>query len=103
MGSHPSTIWTGPLKNRKWRISCTLPLDPIYVITPTYDRPAQRAELTRVSQALTGVESLVWIVVEDANNFTDKVSHFLRQVSPIHSGMWRSNFLQENKHQPLLT
>ena len=37
---------------------------PLYVITPTYSRPSQRAELTRLSQALSGVENVVWIVVE---------------------------------------
>ena len=79
------------------------PLGPIYVITPTYTRPTQRAELTRLSQAVGSVENLVWIVVEDNDNLTEKVSHFLSQVSPIEFGMSRSNILQESKHQPSLT
>ncbi len=38
----------------------------IYVVTPTYARPVQKAELTRLSQTLLHVPALRWIVVEDA-------------------------------------
>ena len=57
------------------------PHPPVYVITPTYARAAQRAELTRVSQALAGVSNLTWIVVEDSQNFTEKVINLLSRVS----------------------
>lgn len=39
---------------------------PIYVITPTYSRPVQKAELTRLKQVFIMVPNLHWIIVEDA-------------------------------------
>ena len=65
---------------------------PLYVITPTYSRPSQRAELTRVSQALRGVENVVWIVVEDSQNTTHKLTEFLSKVAGQRSGMRKSNY-----------
>ena len=49
----------------------------IYVITPTYTRFTQKADLTRLSQTFLHVPKLHWIVVEDSNNKTDLVSRFL--------------------------
>ena len=43
-------------------------LPVIYVITPTYTRPVQKAELTRLLHTLKHVTSLHWIVVEDAQH-----------------------------------
>uniref|UniRef100_A0A8C4R344 Galactosylgalactosylxylosylprotein 3-beta-glucuronosyltransferase n=1 Tax=Eptatretus burgeri TaxID=7764 RepID=A0A8C4R344_EPTBU len=43
-----------------------LNLPTIYVVTPTYARPEQRAELTRLSQTLRLVPALHWLLVEDA-------------------------------------
>jgi len=40
----------------------------IYIITPTYARPVQKAELTRLQNTLKHVSSLHWIVVEDADS-----------------------------------
>ena len=68
------------------------PLPPIYVITPTYSRPSQRAELTRVAQALSGVENVVWIVVEDSQDKTLRVTEFLSKVTELRSGRWKSNY-----------
>ena len=65
---------------------------PLYVITPTYSRPSQRAELTRVSQALSGVENVVWIVVEDSQDKTLRVREFLSKVTELRSGRWKSNY-----------
>ena len=65
---------------------------PLYVITPTYSRPSQRAELTRVSQALSGVENVVWIVVEDSQDKTLRVTEFLSKVTELRSGRWKSNY-----------
>ena len=45
----------------------------IYVVTPTYARPVQKAELTRLSNTLLHVPSLHWIVVEDS---ATRCSHF---------------------------
>lgn len=39
----------------------------IYVITPTYTRAVQKAELTRLLNTLSHVPSLHWIIVEDAD------------------------------------
>ena len=68
-----------------------LPKTALYVITPTYSRPSQRAELTRVWQALSGVENVVWIVVGDSQNKTQKVTQFLSKVAGP-SGMTKSNY-----------
>ena len=38
----------------------------IFVITPTYARPAQKAELTRLCNTFLLVPNLHWILVEDA-------------------------------------
>ena len=65
---------------------------PLYVITPTYSRPSQRAELTRLSQALSGVENVVWIVVEDSQSTTNKLAEFLSKVAGQSSGMTKSNY-----------
>ena len=42
-------------------------LPVIFVITPTYARPVQKAELTRLLNTLKHIPSLHWIVVEDAD------------------------------------
>ncbi|XP_043261562.1 galactosylgalactosylxylosylprotein 3-beta-glucuronosyltransferase I isoform X1 [Colletes gigas] len=49
----------------------------IYVITPTFARPVQKAELTRLSQTFLHVPNLHWIVVEDAAIKTMLVTRFL--------------------------
>jgi len=51
---------------------------PIYVITPTYTRPVQKAELTRLATVFVMVPNLHWIVVEDARHKTNLVSGFLQ-------------------------
>lgn len=49
----------------------------IYAITPTYNRPVQKAELTRLSNAFRQVPRFHWIVVEDSHTRTELVSRFL--------------------------
>ena len=44
---------------------------PIYVITPTYSRPVQKAELTRLATVFVMVPNLHWIVVEDSPQKTN--------------------------------
>ena len=56
-------------------------LTHIYMITPTYKRWTQKADLTRLAQTLMHVPNLYWIVVEDANVKTDLVANFLRRHS----------------------
>lgn len=40
----------------------------IFVITPTYTRPTQMADMTRLSQTLRLVKDIFWVVVEDSHN-----------------------------------
>ncbi|EDW86346.1 uncharacterized protein Dwil_GK15595 [Drosophila willistoni] len=54
-------------------------LTKIYAITPTYSRPAQKAELTRLSHLFMLVPSLHWIIVEDSNVTTPLVTNLLHR------------------------
>jgi len=54
-------------------------LPPLYVITPTYRRAEQLAELTRTGQTLLHADALVWIVAEDASKPTEAVLEYLRR------------------------
>ncbi|XP_077863320.1 galactosylgalactosylxylosylprotein 3-beta-glucuronosyltransferase 1-like [Saccoglossus kowalevskii] len=49
----------------------------IYVITPTYARSVQKAELTRIANTFSHIKNLHWIVVEDSNEGTNLTKHFL--------------------------
>ncbi|XP_049772457.1 galactosylgalactosylxylosylprotein 3-beta-glucuronosyltransferase P-like [Schistocerca cancellata] len=49
----------------------------VYVITPTYRRPEQLAELTRLAQTLMHVPALHWLVIEDAARTTPAVGELL--------------------------
>ncbi|MBN3318161.1 B3GA3 glucuronosyltransferase, partial [Atractosteus spatula] len=79
----------GELKNMQARLKTEEPPKPplptIYVITPTYARPVQKAELTRLAQTLMHVPSLHWIVVEDAPASTALVGGVLRQSGISHT------------------
>jgi len=55
------------------------PIPPLYVITPTYRRPEQIAELTRLAQTLMHVQNVHWLVIEDAKSKTPEVSALLRK------------------------
>lgn len=50
----------------------------IYAITPTYARPVQKAELTRLVQTFLHVPNLHWILVEDAFNKSKLVTDLLQ-------------------------
>ena len=50
----------------------------IYMITPTYARWTQKADLTRSSQTLMHVPNFHWILVEDAEKKTELVTKFLQ-------------------------
>ncbi|XP_067011270.2 galactosylgalactosylxylosylprotein 3-beta-glucuronosyltransferase I [Anabrus simplex] len=49
----------------------------IYAITPTYSRPVQKAELTRLSHTFMLVPDFHWIIVEDAPSPTSLVTKLL--------------------------
>lgn len=49
----------------------------VYVITPTYTRSTQLADLTRIKNTLLLVPKVVWIVVEDSYEKSPKLDLFL--------------------------
>ncbi|XP_053694270.1 galactosylgalactosylxylosylprotein 3-beta-glucuronosyltransferase I [Sabethes cyaneus] len=51
----------------------------IYAITPTYARPVQKAELTRLSHLIRLVPNVFWILVEDADHNSELVGNLLRR------------------------
>ncbi|KAH8296710.1 hypothetical protein KR054_010100 [Drosophila jambulina] len=53
---------------------------PLYIITPTYRRPEQLAELTRLGYTLKHVVNLLWLVIEDANHTNPLVAHTLDRI-----------------------
>ena len=76
-------------------------LPSVFVITPTFTRFVQKAELTRVSQALKPVKNLHWIVVEDAVNKSNLVTNFLRNsgLQYTHLNVRTPNNLQRQRHE----
>jgi len=54
-------------------------LPTIYIITPTYKRPEQIPDLTRLSQTLMHVPSIMWLVIEDAEALSPQVAALLRR------------------------
>lgn len=50
----------------------------IYIITPTYRRPEQVAELTRLAQTLMLVRDIHWLVVEDSRVKSPQLSSLLQ-------------------------
>lgn len=57
----------------------------IYAITPTFARPVQKAELTRLAQTFLHVPNFHWIVVEDAEIKTRLVTRFLEDSGLIYT------------------
>lgn len=53
------------------------PEPSLYIVTPTYRRPEQLPELTRMAQTLMHVRNLVWLVIEDANTTSPLVTALL--------------------------
>ncbi|XP_017843782.1 galactosylgalactosylxylosylprotein 3-beta-glucuronosyltransferase P isoform X2 [Drosophila busckii] len=53
---------------------------PLYIITPTYRRPEQLAELTRLGYTLKHVPNLLWLVIEDANHTNRLVAQTLNRI-----------------------
>lgn len=63
------------VNSKKKTINKNLPT--IFAITPTFARPVQKAELTRLAQAFLQVPNFHWIVVEDSATRTNLVTNFL--------------------------
>lgn len=55
-------------------------LPTLYIITPTYRRPEQIAELTRLGQTLMHVPKLHWLVAEDATTINQPVVDYLKSL-----------------------
>ncbi|OCT78364.1 hypothetical protein XELAEV_18029472mg [Xenopus laevis] len=72
--SDPSTEHNSAPHNRG-KNETVLPV--IFAITPTYSRPVQKAELTRLANTFRQVPRLHWILVEDSVHPTELVSRFL--------------------------
>ena len=53
----------------------------IFVITPTYTRAVQKAELTRQCQTFSLVNDIHWIVIEDSDTKTELVDKLLNRCS----------------------
>ncbi|XP_061525376.1 LOW QUALITY PROTEIN: galactosylgalactosylxylosylprotein 3-beta-glucuronosyltransferase 3 [Phycodurus eques] len=74
-------------------------LPTIFVITPTYARLVQKAELTRLSQTFLHVPQLHWIVVEDSQTKTPLVGQLLAKsglsYAHLHVATPRQRKLQE--------
>ena len=51
----------------------------LYIITPTYSRYTQQADLVRMSNTLKHVRNLHWIIVEDSDIKTKLVRKVLRE------------------------
>ncbi|KAK0087695.1 hypothetical protein PV325_000352 [Microctonus aethiopoides] len=51
----------------------------IFAITPTFKRPSQKAELTRLAQTFLHIKNFHWIIVEDSNERTKLVTNFLSE------------------------
>lgn len=82
--------------------SDTLPT--IHVVTPTYSRPVQKAELTRLAHTLLHVPNLHWLVVEDAPRRTALTSRLLRDTglnyTHLHVETPRNYKLHGDTHDP---
>jgi hypothetical protein len=74
--------------DRKLDQLCRLPIPPesatgnqipVYIITPTYRRPDQIADLTRFAQTLMHVPNIYWLLIEDATEKSVVVARLLKK------------------------
>ncbi|XP_044764782.1 galactosylgalactosylxylosylprotein 3-beta-glucuronosyltransferase P isoform X2 [Coccinella septempunctata] len=54
-------------------------IPPLYIITPTYRRPEQLAELTRLAHTIMLTPNVHWLVIEDAEQKTELVTDLLER------------------------
>lgn len=69
-------------------------MSTVYVITPTYTRSTQLADLTRLKNTLLLVPKIIWILVEDSLEKTNKVSKFVSET--------KLNIIHLNEKSPKL-
>jgi len=70
------------LKEKLSRLQFSTPLSnlaSVFVITPTYARPVQQAELVRLLNCFRQVPNLHWIIVEDASSKSKLVTSILQE------------------------
>ncbi|UXI18144.1 DNA replication licensing factor MCM4 [Sarcoptes scabiei] len=85
VSSSPSSF-SSSVSNRKLSF---IPNQPVYdqdrilifLITPTYTRPTQMADMTRLAQTLRLVPDIFWIVVEDSHNKSKCVEDLLNRTN----------------------
>ena len=51
----------------------------VFMITPTYARSTQKADLTRLCQTIMNIDNLCWIVIEDADEMSPLVTRLLER------------------------
>ena len=57
---------------------------PLYIITATFPRLEQLAELTRLGQTLKHAKNIMWIVADDASTPTKQVMQLLHRLNVTH-------------------
>ncbi|KAJ6634718.1 Galactosylgalactosylxylosylprotein 3-beta-glucuronosyltransferase P [Pseudolycoriella hygida] len=57
-----------------------IPPPPLYIITPTYKRPEQVAEITRLGYTLKHIPNIFWLVIEDATLQTPQLTRQLKRI-----------------------
>ena len=57
---------------------------PLYIITATFPRLEQLAELTRLGQTLKHAKNIMWIVADDASTPTKQVMQLLHRLNITH-------------------
>ena len=78
-------------------------LTTIYMVTPTYARWTQKADLTRLCQTLMHIPKLHWIVVEDSEQKTRLVTRFLARcrVESTHLNTRTAEHLRLKQNEPV--
>lgn len=70
--------------DERTNVNKTSELKMIYYVTPTYPRPEQMPELTRLAHTLMHVPRIHWIVADDQPHCSDTVLKLLRWVNMTH-------------------
>lgn len=71
-------------------------LPVIYIITPTYSRGTQKADLTRLSHTLLLVPRIHWILVEDSTFKTELVTRFISHLNHFIIPKMRGKMILQN-------
>ena len=57
--------------------------EELFIVTPTYSRQEQEAELTRLGQTLLLAGNVTWIVVEDRQEVSQRTKNILAKFSSL--------------------